>query len=170
MKAAIDRAKEAIAIAQNTGDMHKLKDALVDHPDYLLELQSEQQEELRTFIASVLGSDASKNFGYLTAMKNKITYRLQGEEFVKAAIEQAKAEDREFTNEDLQALAAQNPDKYIVWPRTSTDFAPPDSTQRMYKSIQIDGDKARAVYDDGIRDKTAILVHIEGRWYVAGIF
>jgi hypothetical protein len=170
VKAAIQRAKEAIATAQNTGDLHRLEDGLVDHPDYLRQLRPEQQEELRNFIAKILGTEASKNPGYLTAISNKISYRLQGEAFVKAAIEGAKAEGREFTNEDLQSLAAEHPDKHIVWPKSEADLALPEPTQRSYKSIEIDGDKARAVYDDGIRDKTAILVRIDGRWYVAGIF
>lgn len=170
VKAAIQRADEAMTIAQTTGNLDKLEEALIDHPDYLLELKSEQAEELRSFITRILGPEASKNFGYLTAMKNKMTYRQQGQAFVQSAIEEANAAGREFTNADLQALSAQNPDKHIVWPKSSTDFVLPDPTQFQYKAIWIKDDKARAVYDDGIRDKVAILVRIDGRWYVAGIF
>jgi len=167
---AIQRAKDAIAIAQHTGDFSKLEETLIDHPDYLNELQPEQQGELRQFVGRISGVRAAETFGYLTAMRNKITYKLQGEEFVRAAMEKAKAENHEFTSEDMQVLASQNPDKYITWPQTSTVFAASNPVERKYKSIKIDGDKARIVYDEGVKDRTAIFVRIEGKWYVAGIF
>ncbi len=170
VKAAIQRGKAALALAYHTGDVQRLEDAFVDHPDYLRELQPEKVAELGAFIARVLGPEASQNFGYLTAMQNKITFRLQGEAFVQAAIEQAEAEGWEFTSADLQALSVENPDKYIVWPQARTDLVASEPVALQYKSIEINGDKARAVYDDGVRDKIAILVLIDGQWFVAGIF
>ncbi len=170
IKVAIQRAKATLALAYHTSDVQRLGDAFVDHPDYLRELQPEKATELRTFIARVLGPEASQDFGYLTAMQNKLTFRLQGEAFVQAAIEQAKAAGREFTNADLQALSVENPDKYIVWPQARTDLIESEPIEPQYKSIEINGDKARAVYDDGVRDKIAILIQIDGQWFVAGIF
>ena len=153
MMAAIQRAKDAIAVAQSTGDVSKLEEGLIDHPDFLSELGQEQQEELRQFVGRVSGPRAAQTFGYLTAMKNKITYRLQGEEFVRKTMEKAKAENHEFTSADLQSLASQNPDKYIAFPQPSTVITKStlveNSTpvQRQYKSIKIEGDKARVTYD-----------------------
>jgi hypothetical protein len=170
VKAAIERANAALARAYHTGDVQRLEDAFVDHPDYLSELQPEKVAELGAFIARVLGAEASQNFGYLTAMQNKINFRLQGEAFVQVAIAQVAAEGREFTSADLQVLSVENPDKYIVWPQAQTDLVESDPVELQYKSIEINGDKARAVYDDGVRDKTAILVRIDGQWFVAGIF
>ena len=44
IKAALQRAKVAIAIAQRTGDFTKLGEALVDHPDYLRELSRKRKK------------------------------------------------------------------------------------------------------------------------------
>jgi hypothetical protein len=167
--AALERAKDAIATALKTGNVAVLETALVDHPDYLKELTPQEVEGLSAFITRILGPSAAKDFGYLTAMKNKITYRLQGETFVQTEIDKARAANREFTTADLQELMRQHPDKRIMMPRAERAPVTPRPEQRIYKSIQIDGDKARVKYED-VKDRTAILVRIDGKWYVAGIF
>jgi len=169
IKAALQQAKDAIATALQTGDLTALDTSLVDHPDYLKALPPQEVEELRTFISRILGPSTAKEFGYLTAMKNKITYRLQGEAFVQAEIDKARAANRAFTAADLQELMRQHPDKRIVMPRAEREFVTPQPEQRLYKSIKIEGDKAWVIYED-VKDRTALFVRIDGKWYVAGIF
>lgn len=166
---AMQRAKDAIALALESGEVTVLETALVDHPDYLVELPSEEIEDLRIFITRVLGPTAAANFGYLTAMKNKITYRLQGEAFVQAEIDKAKTARRAFTAADLQDLMRQHPDKHITMPRAMRPSVTSQPDERRYTSVKIDGDRARVTYED-VTSKTAILVRIDGKWYVAGIF
>jgi hypothetical protein len=102
-------------------------------------------------------------------MKNKITFRLQGEAFVQSEIDKAREANREFTAADLQELTRQYPDKYIAMPRAEKQLITPQPDQKIYKSIKIDGDRARVTYED-VKNKTAILIRIDGQWYVAGIF
>ncbi len=165
--ATMQRAYEVLTIAHDTEDVNKLSEVFIDDPDFLRAIGPERQTQLQTYIREILGSTASENFGYLTAMKNKITHRLQGEKLLKAALEKAKSENRELTPMEWQKLAEQNHGERPSLP--NLEFAN-NKRQFLYKSLEIDGDTARAVYDEGVVTRRAILKRINGCWFVAGIF
>lgn len=165
--AAIQHAYDAMAIANETGNLAVLDDALIDHSDFLQAIGPEHQRELQAYIHEILGLNVTDNFGYLTAMKNRFMHELQGRKLLQEA--KAKAESRQLTDQEWQTLKEQNHGEFPALPDTHLPkrrIIAPDQ----YLSIAVKGDKARAVYDDGIRDETAILVRVNGRWFVAGIF
>lgn len=167
--AAIQHAYDALSTAYETGHMNVLADAFVDHPDFRREIGWAREAELRSYISKITGPKASQDFGYLTAIKNKLTHRLEGEKLLRSAMAKAKTENRELSEAEWQTLIEQNhgerpslpdpglPSKRVIQPE-------------QYFSIEINGDKARATYDEGVTGRTALLVRIDGRWYVAGIF
>jgi hypothetical protein len=167
--AAIQHAYDALSTAYATGDMNVLADAFVDHPDFRREIGWAREAELRSYINKITGPKAAQDFGYLTAIKNKLTHRLEGEKLLRSAMAKAKTENRELSEAEWQTLIKQNhgerpslpdpglPSKRVIQPE-------------QYFSIEINGDKARATYDEGVTGKTAILILIDGRWYVAVIF
>ena len=165
--AAMARAYEVLETPVDTLDFNKLSEVLIDHSDYQRELDSATQVKLRTQIGETLGQTAVENFGYLTAMRAKRTYQLKGVQLLKAATEKAKAENRELMPEEWQELAKQNGGEYPAMPIGN---AGTPTKELIYSSIEIDGDKARVTYDDLVKIRTAILVRIDERWYVAGIF
>lgn len=167
--AAIQHAYDAMAIANETGNLAVLDDALIDHWDFLQAIGPEHQRELQDYIHEILGLNVTDNFGYLTAMKNRFTHELQGRKLLQEAKAKAKAESRQLTDQEWQTLKEKNHGELPALPDTHLPkrrIIAPDQ----YQSIEVKGDKARAVYDDGIRDETAILVRVNGRWLVAGIF
>jgi len=82
-------------------------------------------------------------------------------------MERAKAENRELTQEEMNEIAKQN---HGTIPALSDLSGPPFKRVLQYFSLQIHGDTARAVYDEGVTGRTAILVRVDDKWYVVGIF
>lgn len=169
IRTAVQHAYDMLAVANETGNLAVLDDALIDHVAFLQAIGPERQQQLQNSIREILGLDVGSHFGYLTAMRNKMTLRLQGRKLLLEAMAKAKAEQRELTSEELQVLQKQNQGERPTLPNphlpSKRVIAP-----EQYQSIEISGDQARAYYDDGIRYETALLVRINGRWYVAGIF
>jgi hypothetical protein len=143
-----------------TLDVKQFAEVLKDTPDY--ELTAETQN----YVSVILGSEAAQSAGYLTAMQAKWTHLQQGDRLAKGVIEQAKAENREVTAEEWQALAEQNHGKL---PPTFSDPDPNYKVQLQYESIEINEDRAVVRFDDGIAYQEAILRYMEGRWYITNI-
>ncbi|MCB0145088.1 MAG: hypothetical protein KDE50_34725 [Caldilineaceae bacterium] len=164
---AIQRGYDALTIAYQTGNLNILSEIFVDHPDYLKEIGPANELELRTYIAKISGPDALKSMGYLTSIKNKIRDRLQGTGLIEAASNNAKSENQELTQEELDDIAQRNHGLH-----SSLSVATASSPKRIleYFSIKIKGDRAWATYDEGVTGRTALLVRIDGHWYVAGIY
>ena len=157
--ATIQRAYDALSTAHETGDLDVLKDAFVDHPDFRSEIGWAKEAELRNYITRITGAKAAQDFGYLTAITNKISHRLHGEALLRSTMAKAKSESRELSETEWQVLIEKNtslPSRRVIQPE-------------QYFSIEISGEKARAVYDEGVTGRTAILIKIDGRWYVVGI-
>lgn len=167
IRAAVHHAYDRLAVANETGNLAVLDDALIDHGSFLQAIGPERQQQLQNSIREILGLDVGSHFGYLTAMRNKMTLRLQGRKLLLEAM--AKAQQRELTSEELQVLQKQNHGEMPTLPNPNLP-ATRVIAHEQYQSIEISGDQARAYYDDGIRYETALLVRINGRWYVAGIF
>lgn len=148
-------------------NLDQLSEVFIDHPDYVNELDTATQAKLQSQITEVLERDASHQWGYLTAITSQITYRQRGINLLRSALAKAASERRELSEEEWQDLTRQNGGHRPALP--NLDLVD-NQRELIYKSVEIDGDKARVVHDDGITYRTAILVRIDGRWYVAGIF
>lgn len=167
--AAIQRAYDALSAAYKTGNLNVLSDAFVDHPDFRREIGWAREAELRSYISKITGPKAAQDFGYLTAIKNKLTHRLEGEKLLRSAMAKAKTENRELSEAEWQTLIEQNHGERPALPDPGLPSKRVIQSEQ-YFSIEINGDKARATYDEGVTGRTAILIRMDGRWYVAGIF
>lgn len=139
----------------------------IDHPDYLKEISEDRRTALQEQITEQLGAEAAQTFGYRTSMKSKRIADRNRIIEVRAMMDRAKAENRELTQEELNEIAKNN---HGTIPALSDLSAPPFVRKLEYFSLKIDGDTARAIYDEGVTGRTAILKQIDGKWYVAGIF
>jgi hypothetical protein len=141
-------------------DVQQFGEVLADTPDFTLTAETQQ------YISAILGTEKSSNAGYLTAMQAKWLHLQQGDRLARAAIEQARAENREVSPEEWQTLAEQN--RRMV-PPTFTDPDPNYRIALLYGSLEIEGNRAVARFDDGVTYQEAILRKIDGRWYIANI-
>jgi hypothetical protein len=155
--AVMDQAYEAFGEVAQTHDVSKFSGILIDTPDF--KLNARQSEK----ITGMLGSVAAQKAGYLTMMQAKYLAYAKGNELLKKATDKAKAENREITVEEFQAVIKEN---YGQVPQGSVITT---KTVLVYESINIDGDKAIVRYDDGAALQEAILVYIKGKWLIAGI-
>jgi len=166
----LNRYYEVMHIAYATGNSDILSEVLIDHPDYQAKLDTEHRTRVQAYISAILGPTYAQEFGYLTVMKNRLTHHLQGRDLLQAALAKAQTEKRELTVEEMETLKAQN---HGVMPSIPEDNA--SSQERIvlrkehFKSIEIDGDKARAVFER-VTIRTAIFVRINDKWYITGIF
>lgn len=143
-----------------TLDVQQFAEVLADTADLPLKVEAERH------IAAILGAERAKDAGYLTAMQAKWTHMQQGDRLARAAIEQAKAENREVSPEEWQALAAQN---HGMLPPTFSEPDPSYKVALTYESVEIEADRAIVRLDDGIAYQESILRKIDGRWYIVNI-
>src|SRR5689334_22675494 len=92
--AVMERAYQIIGIASQTFDVSEFSSVSIDTPDYKL---TAQQAEA---VAGVLGKTVEKNSGYLMAMQAHYISLGQGASLLKAALDRAKAENRELTAQE----------------------------------------------------------------------
>ncbi len=143
-----------------TLDVQQFAQVLADTADFPLKIEVERH------ITAILGAERAKDAGYLTAMQAKWTHMQQGDRLARAAIAQAKAENREVSPEEWQALAAQN---HGMLPPTFSEPDPSYKVALTYESVKIEADRAIVRLDDGIAYQEAILRKINGRWYIVNI-
>ena len=144
---------------RNGGDVSNFDEMFVNTADYRYE-----NDEVFAFVARVFSAEEARHGGYLTAMS--ATYIAQGcavqrmEEFSQAA----KKANREVTPDERNAV--KDACYGIAAPGLSDD---PGIPKLDFKSIEINGDRAIARYDDGAALLEAILVRVNGRWFIANI-
>ena len=160
IKAVLKEAYHQLAIAAETYDVSGFPSVFVDTADF--PLTDQQKSEVR----GVLGAKGAGEFGYLTAMQAKFISQGLGADLAKAAIDKAAQENRTLTVEELQALVKAN---HGQLPPSEIVDNPNDSIELVYQSIDIKGDRASVVYDDGAALQRAILVRINGHWLIASI-
>lgn len=154
----LERAYQIIGIASQTFDVSEFSSVFVDAPDYKL---TTQQAEA---VAGVLGKAAAKNTGYLTAMQAQYISLGQGASLLKAALAQAKAENRELTAQEFQEIIRANHGQIPSMGSPVTA-----KTVLTYESMEINGGQAVVRYDDGAATQEATLVKVNGRWLISGI-
>ena len=80
-------------------------------------------------------------------------------------MDKAKINNHSLTEEEMEELTKQNYSEQPYLPDSSL----PGRFPLEYVSITIDNDKAYVRYDDGPALQDAILIRVNGRWFVAGI-
>lgn len=163
--ATMERAYDILAVPFDTLEVSKLSEVFIDDPIFLESLTSEQRKEAQARISTILGAKTAENFGYLTAMKAKRLHQQHGATLLKAAVSKAKTSDGMLAEEEMVDLTKQNYGKTPYLPDSSL----PGRFPLTYISIKIDNDKAYVRYDDGPALQEAILVRVNGIWFIAGI-
>jgi hypothetical protein len=156
--ALMDKAYQILGHASQAFDVSEFPAVFIDTEDYKL---TDQQREA---VANVLGETVADNAGYLTAMQAQYISRGQGAKSLQAALDKAKAENRELTADEFQEIVTANHGQV---PSLGSPITA--KTVLTYESIQINGDKAIVRYDDGAASQEAILVKVNGRWLIASI-
>ncbi|WP_423222378.1 hypothetical protein [Candidatus Amarolinea aalborgensis] len=158
VKTVMERAYDLIGTAAQTYDVSGFATVFVDTADY--QLTTKQQEG----VAAILGAEAAQRAGYLTAMQAHYMSLGHGAKLLQSALAKAKAEGRELSAEEFQAIIKANHDQVPTLPSPVVA-----KTNLTYESIEIAGDRATVRYDDGAALQEAILLKIKGQWYIAGI-
>ncbi len=93
-------------------------------------------------------------------------WREKGALLVEQVWAKAKSEGRDYLTED-EAKSLMDPSGRVAQPRLppSVKF----TTNLTFISISIDGEVAKAVFDDGAQTQEMLLVKIDGKWYIAGL-
>ena len=170
--AALNQGYATLHLAYATQDVDLLATAFIDHPVYRWKLSQRERATLRSFITKVLGADAARDFGYLTSMQNKITYRMRGDQLLRAKLAESSREISELSETEWAALAAQNlgerPSLLGNESATPRDlvYYGVEKAHRIY----LCGDKAELTYSDYITGRRAILLWRDGTWWIASIF
>jgi hypothetical protein len=169
--AALENAFRVLDIPAEQLDLAELATVLVNDPRYQAELHADELRSLLAYTGEIQGDAATKEFGFLTAMRTKRINQQHGAKLLRAALEQAKLEDRALTPEEWQTLTDQN---YGMQPYLAPELPAEQSTPFVrplsYLDVRVDGEQAEILFDTGVKRQRAILVRIDGQWFVAGIF
>lgn len=160
----MEKGYDALAYIHQTDDPSKLSEIFVDSPDY------KSSAEAKKDVEEIFCPEVAERAGYLTAMKAKTIAYGRVNADMRTALEKARAENREITHEEYQAIIKKN--NGLIPPSN-----PPTGKGEIVKSsfplkfdkIIMMGDHATVYYDDGAAYQKAILVKIDGIWFIAGI-
>lgn len=170
--AALNQGYATLDQAYVTHDVDLLAIAFIDHPVYRWKLSQSERASLRAFITRVSGAAVAQDFGYLTAMQNKLRYRIHGDQLLRAKLAEGFQEISELSETEWTALAAQN------WGERPTllgdvQALPQATSKRVVGEIDIVhlcADKAELNYSTGVKGYGALLLWRDGKWWIAGIF
>jgi len=141
-----------------TGDVSKYTQVFVDTSDF----QADTSE--KEFVGKVLGTAAAQKIGILTAMQAKGIANGRGQQLLKNAMDKANAENRQISPAELQQLIKDN---YGSLPgvKAETNY----KLKLTYQKLEIFKDKAIITYDDEQAIQQAILVKIDGQWFISNV-
>jgi len=170
--AALNQGYATLHQAYATQDVDLLATAFIDHPVYRWKLSWRERATLRTFITQVLGAEAAQDFGYLTSMQNKITYRIHGDRLLRAKLAEGSRAISELSEAEWATLAAQN------WGERPTLMGDervesPSVNKHVINDVDIVhlcADKAELNYNTGVKGYGALLLWRDEKWWIAGIF
>lgn len=143
---------------RNGGDITEFQYVFANTSDY-----SYENDNVRSFVSLVLGTQKANAGGYLTVMQAKYIAYGCAIRLFKETDRLAKKENREVTPEEIKSI---QDNCYGVMPPSLGEGAPPILE---FKIIEIDGDRATARYDDGAALLEATLIRQNGRWLISNI-
>lgn len=169
--AALEGAYAVLSVPFEDLDLKQLSEVLVNDPSYASQLSTDELTDLKEYTREVQGKAALEAFGYLTTMRTKRMNQQNGARLLRAAQEKAKSENREVSREEMQQLTEQNygMEPYVPHQDAQQQSEPFKRVFR-YFSLKIKGDTAEVYFDDMAKNRRAILIRVDGKWYVAGIF
>jgi len=162
----IRRSYEIEAIAARTFDTSQFSTVFANDPVGKLSSSTIQFIREATAATDELGFLDTKADGDLGYLDYKLAYYIwwkKGAEKFETLQAAAEQENRDLTQEESESLIDSS--GRVAAPRAEGDATIPDLK---FLSIEIDGDIAWAVFDDGPRTIQMTLVKRNGQWYLAG--
>jgi len=169
--AALEQAYAVLGIPFEDLELDQLSEVFKNDPSYTSQLSADELAYLKEYTRKVQGEAALNDFGYLTTMRTKRMNQQNGARLLRAAQERAKAENREVSNEEMRQLTEQNfgMEPYVPH-QDAQEQSEPFKRVFRYFSLKMEGDTAEIRFDDMAKNRRAILVRVDERWYVTGIF
>lgn len=143
---------------RNGGDVSEFANVFTNTRDYTYE-----NDDVRAFVGTVLGTEKADEGGYLTAMQAKYIAYGCAIRFLSDIEVLAKMENREVTSSEIKTIQGKC---YGVLPPGLSEEAMPKFD---FVSIEIDNDRAIVRYDDGAALLEAIVVRKDNQWLIANI-
>lgn len=154
----VEKSYEIEAIAARTFDLSSFPSVFVNDPRGG-ELSSSTVE----FVQSVYKDYSTQYFGYLDYKTAYYSWWKSGALRLEELQTNAAREKRSLTEDELRSLI--DDDGRIAMPRSQGTPLPPTLE---FTSIEVEGDEAIVVFDDGLRVNQMVLVKIDAHWYIAG--
>ncbi len=151
--ATLERAHYIRAVAARTFDMGEFSEVFINTSDF------KANNSQRALIENVFGIESAKNAGYLTYMQSYYSAWQEGASLIQSI------EGQDLSLQERDELLRSNQDKIIAPARQD----PIGKIKLTYESIAINGDKAVVRYDSPSAYREAILVKVDGKWFVANI-
>jgi len=147
----------------NGGDVSSLKRYFANDPQFYYPDEIE-------FIEKVMGKEAAKTPGYLTAIEAKFKAFGVARRIVKET-QAALKEDQKLTAEDRERIKELS--YGIPLPSSAfednSDYFPSTEREFTWIEIKVRGNRATVIYDDMQAKQKATLKLIEGSWHIIGI-
>ncbi|RPI35233.1 MAG: hypothetical protein EHM70_00345 [Chloroflexota bacterium] len=161
--AALEQGQTALAVGALNWDCGQYSDIFVDTTDHRL------TADTKAYIDQVLGSGASTHAGYYTAMYATCIHGSRIIPLYEALISQARAENRDLTGEEWDELKKANFGEIPPAPPPEGATVPEIVLDIQSIRVTLGGKKAVVLFDDGSALLKAILVRIDGRWWIASV-
>ena len=141
-----------------TIDASEFAQVLIDSPAYPL---TDGQQK---FLIQTVGAKGMEQAGYLTYMQYEHRYLQRGQQLLRTALAGAEKDNRSLTAEEVEEIKQQNNGQ--LPPVLSSNG---DQTKVEVESINFEGAQAIVRYHTQPAYEEAIMLNVEGRWYIASI-
>lgn len=168
IRSTIENAFDLISLSHLNLDCSQYREVFIDTGDYKI-IDKKQY----VFIEQELGAGFAKDAGYLTAMRAKCEWYTRIMPIYKTYLAKAKSENRELTLEEWQELEELSLGYGIPAPIEDEYYSPDykvNSSVEM-QSIYMNWRGSRAIvrFDDHAAVQEAILIKVDGRWFISSI-
>ncbi len=151
--ATIEQAHYFKAVAARNFDISRFPEVFIDTPDF------EPDERQKAMIQEMLGSEAIEKAGYLSYMRAYYLAWKDGARLMES-IDFSK-----LSMQEKKDFLEANSNKILAFARKD----PIGEIKLTFESIEIKGDRAVVRYDSPSAYQEAILIKVNGKWFVANI-
>jgi len=151
--ATLEHAHYLRAVAARTFDVSTFPEVFINTSDF------KPNDSQRALIENVFDTETAKSAGYLTYMQAYYLAWKEGASLIQSV------EVQDLSPQERDELLRTNQDKIVAPARQD----PIGEIKLTYESITVNGDKAVVRYDSPSAYREAILVKVDGKWFVANI-
>jgi hypothetical protein len=151
--ATIEQAHYLKAIAARTFDVSRFPEVFIDTPDF------KPDDRQKAMIQEMLGSEAVQKAGYLSYMQAYYLAWKEGARLMESV------DLSQLSMQEKKDFLEANSNKILTFARKD----PIGEIALTFESITIKGDRAIVRYDSPSAYREAILIKVDGKWFVATI-